>query len=265
MGVLRTLFESGSLNDWGKEPLLMELGPGYCLLAQLHQQEAAPLFVRLWSFNAVEGETCLTRILDVIDAAGISRNKIRVGLALPQISMLPENFSGKADVLLEALFPGSGSEARVYSGSRHYVFSVPRTANALLHQKFNEVLFIPAQACAQVPEEAGNSIQAFFIDNEFRVAVHRNYRLLLQQQYAFTTPLDVVYYLLKICTEFQFTQQNTLLSVSGFITADSALYTELHQYFLNIRFSDLNTVAIGGAEVPRHYFLSLYNLAQCAS
>lgn len=262
---MRTLFESGSLSDWGHDPLLMELGSGYCLLAQFHRQEAAPLFVRLWSFNALECEASLHRIMEVIDAAGISRNKIRVGLALPQISMLPENFSGKADVILEALFPGYGSEARVYSGSRHFVFSVPRSVNALLHENFNEVLFVPAHACAPVPEEAGNSIQAFFIDNEFRVAVYRNYRLLLQQQYSFTSPLDVVYYLLKICAEFNFTQQNTLLSVSGFITSDSALYTELHQYFLNIRFSDLNTVVVGGADVPKHYFISLYNLAQCAS
>ena len=262
---MRTLFESGSLSDASNDPLQMELGSGYCLLAQLNRQGTSPLFVRLWSFDALEQDGSLNRIMDVIDAAGISRNKIKVGLALPQISMLPENFSGKADVLLEGLFPGHGSEARVFSGSRHYVFSVPRAINALLHQKFNEVLFIPAQACAQVPEEAGNSIQAFFIDNEFRVAVHRNYRLLLQQQYGFVAPLDVVYYLLKICAEFGFTQQNTLLSVSGFITPDSALYTELHQYFLNIRISDLNTALIGEAEVPKHYFNSLYNLATCAS
>lgn len=243
----------------------MELGTGYCLLGQLDRQGTQLLFVRLWSFDPLEEDASLSKIMDVIDAAGISLNKIRVALALPQISMLPENFSGKADVLLEALFPGHGSEARVYSSSSHYVFSVPRTINALLHENFNEVLFIPAQACEPVPDEVGNSIQAFFIGNEFRVAVHRNYRLLLQQQYGYNAPLDVVYYLLKICAEFQFTQQNTLLSVSGFITADSALYTELHQYFLNIRFSDINMAVIEDKEVPKYYFNSLYNLATCAS
>lgn len=262
--VLNTLFESGSLISAGTTPLLMELGTGYCLLAQLNKQGTEPSFIRLWGFAPAAQEESLVRIMDVVDAAGIARNKIRTALALPQTSMLPDQFSGKADVLLEALFPGFGTEARVFSGSRHYVFAVPRPVNALLHSKFNEVNFLPALALLQAPEEAGNCIQAFFIGSEFRVVVHRNFRLLLQQQYGYVAPLDVVYYLLKICAEFGFTQQNTLLSVSGFITADSALYHELHQYFLNIRFSELDSVNVAGADVPKHYFTSLFNLATCA-
>lgn len=262
---MKTLFESGSLSDAGTNPLLMEIGAGYCLLSQFDNHDARPHFVRLWAFEPVALEPSLEKVVETIEAGGIHRNKVRVALALPQVTMLPENFGGKADVLLEGLFPGCGSEARVFSNSRHYVFAVPRAINALLHQKFNEVTFIPALACMQAPEEAGNSIQAFFIDNEFRVAVYRNYRLLLRQQYGFSAPLDVVYYLLKICAELGFTQQNTLLTVSGFITADSALYHELHQYFLNIRFSDLEAVSVGEASLPRHYFSSLYNLLACAS
>lgn len=245
--------------------MLMEIGTGYCLLSQFDNNNAHPQFVRLWAFEPLELEPSLERVMDTIDAGGISRNKVRVALAFPQVTMLPENFGGKADLLLDGLFPGSGSEARVFSNSRHYVFAVPRAINALLHQKFHEVSFVPALACMQAPEEAGNSIQAFFVDNEFRVAVYRNYRLLLRQQYGYAAPLDVVYYLLKMCAELGFTQQNTLLTVSGFITPDSALYNELHQYFLNIRFSDLETETVADAAVPRHYFSSLFNLVACAS
>lgn len=262
---MRTLFESGSLSDAGSNPLLMELGTGYCLLAQMDSKGGNPGFARLWAFEPAEQDANLHKVMDTIDAAGIARNKIRVALALPQTTLLPEQFKGKADVLLDALFPGQGSEARVFSNTHHYVFVVPRPVNALLHEKFNEVLFIPALACTPPPAEGGNSIQVFFIDTEFRVSVHQDHQLLLQQQYTYNVPLDVVYFLLKICAEFGFTQQNTLLSVSGFITPDSALYNELHQYFLNIRFSELQTVTISGEAVPKHYFTSLFNLAQCAS
>lgn len=243
----------------------MELGNGYCLLSQFDGTGNQPSFARLWSFDPLQQDQSLQMIMDTIEAAGIARNKVRVALAMPQTTMLPEPFAGKADVLLDALFPGQGSEARVYSNNQHYVFVVPRPVNALLHEKFNEVLFVPAIACTPAAEETGNCIHAFFIHNEVRVVVHQEGRVLLKQQYAYSAPLDVAYYFLKICSEFGFTQQNTLLSVSGFIAPDSALYNEIHQYFLNIRLSSLETVSIAGSEVPKHYFTALFNLAQCAS
>ncbi|OLY92918.1 Protein of unknown function [Cnuella takakiae] len=262
---MRTLFESGSLSDAGNAPLLMELGTGYCLLSQLDGKGAEPRFARLWQFSPEDQDSSLQKIMDTVDAAGISRNKIRVALALPQTTLLPHRFDGKADLLLDALFPGQGSEARVYSNGHHYVFVVPRHLNALLHDKFNEVLFVPALACTAAAEESGPTIQAFFIDNEIRVSVHNDGLLLLQQQYAYKSSLDVVYYLLKICTEFGFSQQTTGLALSGFIAPDSALYQELHQYFLNIHFSHGDAVHSGGTDLPKHFFSSLFNLAQCAS
>lgn len=262
--VLRTLFESGNLSDAGHGPLLMELGNGYCLLSQLDGKPAQPRFARLWSFDAARQEHSLLQIMDTIDAAGIGRNKVRVALALPHTTLLPDAFEGKADVLLDALFPGQGSEARVYSGHQHYVFVVPRSLNALLHDKFNEVSFVPALACSPATANEGNCIEAFFIDSEVRVGVYREGKLLLQQQYGYQAPLDVVYYLLKICSAFNFNQQDSELVVSGFIAADSALFKELHQYFRDIRFVAPGTVTIDDTEIPQYYFSSIYNLAQCA-
>lgn len=262
---MRTLFETGSLADAGNAPLLMELGTGYCLLSQLDGNTQEPRFARLWQFAPDTQEASLQKVMDTVDAAGIARNKVRVALAIPQTSLLPAKFSGKADLLLEALFPGQGSEARVYSNGHHYVFVVPRHLNAMLHEKFNEVLFVPALACMASSGTSGHSIQAFFIDGEVRVSVQNDEQLLLQQQYTYQSPLDVVYYLLKICAEFGFSQQETGLTVSGFIASDSALYQELHQYFLNINFSHPEPLSIGDSQLPKHYFSSLFNLAQCAS
>lgn len=262
---MRTLFETGSLSDAGNAPLLMELGTEYCLLSQLDATTQEPRFARLWQFAPDTQEASLQQVMETVDAAGIARNKVRVALAIPQTSLLPAQFNGKADLLLEALFPGQGSEARVYSNGHHYVFVVPRHLNALLHDKFNEVLFVPALACLAPHGSSGPSIQAFFINGEVRVSVHSDEQLLLQQQYAYQSSMDVVYYLLKICAEFGFSQQATALTVSGFITSDSALYQELHQYFLNIRFSHPKQVSVGDSKLPQHYFSSLFNLAQCAS
>jgi hypothetical protein len=261
---LRTLFEIGSYQDAGSEPLLVELGADYCVLAKMDPESQQPLFARVWTFEATQIQESLKKIIDHLQSGGVSSNGAQVSLAFPETVILPESFSGKAEVLLNALYPGNLGEPRMYVDGKQYAFLVPPVAITELGQ-LGKLRFVPAHACMPPAEAEGNSIHTYFIDNHFRVAVYKGLQLQLVQQYSFVSPLDVVYYLLKICTEFGLSQQDTLLSVSGFITAGSALYKELHQYFLNIRFAILETFLIDGQEVPKHYFSSLYNLSACAS
>jgi hypothetical protein len=77
--------------------------------------------------------------------------------------------------------------------------------------------------------------------------------------------LDVVYYLLKICYELNLDQSETYVVVSGLIDKDSALYNELHNYFLNLHFAQAPSYSLPQNEHPHYYFTSLYNLAACVS
>ena len=104
-----------------------------------------------------------------------------------------------------------------------------------------------------------------FTTSHFRIIIKKEGQLQLAQTYAYKTPLDVVYYLLKIFYEFGLNQSEAFLIVSGLVEQDSALYKELHHYFINLHFAQPPLCTIPGDDHPQYYFTSLYNLAACAS
>ena len=100
---------------------------------------------------------------------------------------------------------------------------------------------------------------------QFRVLVKKDHQVHLAQTYSYKSPLDVVYFLLKICYEFKLDQSSVFVILSGLIEKDSAMYRELHSYFVNLHFAEATSYELPQNELPHHYFTSLYNLAACAS
>jgi hypothetical protein len=93
--------------------------------------------------------------------------------------------------------------------------------------------------------------------------VKKHHHVELLQTYTYASPMDVVYFLLKICTEFQLPQEETQIIISGLIEEESALYKELHHYFLHMHFAISTTLSLPDHEYPNHFFTSLHNLAAC--
>jgi len=103
-----------------------------------------------------------------------------------------------------------------------------------------------------------------FRTEDFTVLVARHHELLLARTIPYSTPEDVLYYLLKICEQFSLSQHGVRLRLSGLIDQQSALYRELTQYFIDIQFRQASWSG-GGNEYPAHFFTSLNDLARCAS
>ncbi len=110
---------------------------------------------------------------------------------------------------------------------------------------------------------SANGLVVHFTNKEIRVTAIKQEQLKLAQIYAYTTPLDVVYYLLLICQEHDLSQTETPLLLSGLMSEDSAMYKELYQYFSNIQFWKPASKTALQSEYPHHFFSSLYNLAAC--
>ena len=109
---------------------------------------------------------------------------------------------------------------------------------------------------------AGHLLVNFRTD-DFTLLVAKDSKLLLAQCFSYTTPGDVVYYLLKTCRQFSLSQKEVNLQLSGLMDKTSALYKELYLYFMNVEFrgAGWNT----GTDYPAHFFTSLNDLAQCVS
>jgi len=110
---------------------------------------------------------------------------------------------------------------------------------------------------------SGESLVVDFRTNDFTVLASKGSLLLLTQTFAYSTPEDVLYYLLNTCRQFNLSQQELQLQLSGLIDKRSSLYNELYQYFIHIDFREAGWNLKN--EYPAHFFTSLNDLATCAS
>ncbi len=108
-------------------------------------------------------------------------------------------------------------------------------------------------------------IKADFSTNDFEVIVAKGDQLLLAQTFLYSTPDDVIYYLLKSCQQFSLSPQEVKLFLSGLIEKQSALFKELYQYFINIEFQNPDWKIYGHDKYPSHFFTSLNDLLRCES
>jgi hypothetical protein len=111
---------------------------------------------------------------------------------------------------------------------------------------------------------------SFLVDfrvNDFTVIASKANKLFIAQTFSYTTPADVIYYLLKICKEFSFSQDSIRLCISGLVEKQSNLFRELSQYFLHIEFRESSWQIPAGddQEYPVHFFTSFNDLALCES
>ncbi len=164
-------------------------------------------------------------------------------------------------------FDNSGIVADLIAEWQLYnMYSLPEEIREWMHKK------IPAASCRHQYSLGIKSITTAdimgclavdFRTDELTVIVSKGNKLLLAQTFGFTSPGDVLYYLLKTCQLFSLSQAEVQLRLSGLIDKQSALYTGLCQYFINLHFREANWELSN--EYPPHFFTSLNDLAKCAS
>ncbi len=101
-------------------------------------------------------------------------------------------------------------------------------------------------------------------EEEFVLIVLKDRQLLLAQTYTYSTPADILYFLLQACQQFSLSQQSVKLVLSGLVTQESALFKELYQYFIDVCFREADWVFPSEqSSYPPHFFTSLNDLAKC--
>lgn len=119
-----------------------------------------------------------------------------------------------------------------------------------------------------LPGDNGETMLVDFRTDDFSVLVLKANKLQLAKTYFYSSPADVLYYLLKICHQLNLSQQAIKLRLSGLIEKDSFIYRELYKYFINIDFESLTgEVKLADAlkAHPGHYYSTISKLAACVS
>jgi hypothetical protein len=202
-------------------------------------------------------------------------SKILVAYDHPQSVLVPPAaYTGNDNLLLEMMYGVNGSHSIIAQDIPGWqlknIFAVPGLVKEWVtrhfpHGHIHHNYSIGIRLIDNTAMEG--SLLIDFRNNDFVVLASKGNRLLMAQTFSYTTFDDVLYYLVKVCTEFGFSQQQVKIAVTGLIEKESNLYRELVQYFLNIRFREPSWVLPVKEEdnYPSHFFTSLNDLALCES
>ncbi len=114
----------------------------------------------------------------------------------------------------------------------------------------------------------GTSLYCIVSTQYVKLILHKDDQLQIVQQFGYTVPEDVLYYLVHTCQQHGLDPANTPLRLCGMIDKDSPLYRLIYQYFAQTVFTETPPSAMEETEMktfPAHYFSHLTALATCAS
>lgn len=203
-------------------------------------------------------------------------DKVMIGYDHTRSVLVPANSPAKNDakVLLETMYGVNGKYSIITENIAGWqvenIYAVPVETRAWVNKHFPSAHHLHNYSIGikqvDVNDPAG-SLVINFHNHDFMVIAVRSNQLLLAQSFSYSTPADVIFYLLKITNEFSLSQASVNLVLSGLIEKESSLYRELVHYFLNIRFREpaWQIPQTEGESYPSHFFTSLNDLATCES
>ena len=267
---LKTLFNIQSGNGPGDEhSLLLEIGKDYCCYALWDSASHSIDSLQFISFTELEGEDSLAQIVAAIPKHNFQT--VFVCSAFAQSLLIPSKYFNDSYEALDIIYD---QPSQVYKHDRIpewqivNIYSLPAAIHTVLENSYSSIqyrhVYTPALKVYN-GYVADNQMTVHFTPQHFRVLLKKDTAVQLAQTYFYTTPLDVIYYLLKICYEFELEQSSVYIILSGLVEKNSSLYFELHQYFANVHFAHPPEITLPENEYPHYFFTSLYNLATCVS
>ena len=267
---LNTLFDIQSGKEISREhKLLLEAGSDYCCYAFWNSATQTFDALRYISFPETEAEETLSKI--VTELGSYRFQSVFVCSAFPQAILTPskyfhDNYEA-LDVIYDEPSPAYKHD-RITDWHMVNIYSMPSVFRDQMQQTFSSVQYLHAYTTAIKLYNgylADNQLSVHFTPNHLRVLLKKDSAIQLAQTYFYATPLDVIYYLLKICYEFELDQASVSIILSGLVEKASNLYAELEQYFINIHFAQATDIKLPGDSYPHYFFTSLFNLATCVS
>jgi hypothetical protein len=261
---LDTLFE---LKGRGDKPdsLFCEWGQGFCCIAGYNESNQSVTQLQYFAFENPANDQTIESIISALGSYGL-RDKIIFSFAFPEQLFIPRTLNDSE--LVKTVY-GAHSVFNDHIGAWQVTnqYAIPEKINKAVKKNFISAEFFHAHTVWLKNNTGFDATEQVLVDitpKDFRVLVKRSGTLLLGQVYNYTSPLDVVYYLLKIVAVFNLSKEELVVIVSGLVEENSSLYRELHQYFNNVQFAKPAPVTFDHVHPP-HYFTTVLNLASCVS
>ena len=175
-----------------------------------------------------------------------------------------------AGILLQTMFgltkTSSVISEPIAEWQLYNVYAVPEDVKLWMHQKFPSAKYWHQHTLNIKNSKTEGTAGIFLVDirnEDFTLLAAANNEIILAQTFQYTTPVDVLFYLLNVCRQFNLSQEQVKIKLSGLVDRQSALFSDLLQYFMFVEFRNADWKT--ETEYPQHFFASLNDLSACAS
>ena len=267
---MKTLFNIQSDKEINPDhSLLLEIGKDYCSYGIWHKPIQEIDRLQFITFEETEADTNLKEIIEKMN--GRKFHSVIISSAFPQSVLVPFKYFNTDHRVLDLIHdlpPQIYLYDRITEWQMVNVYGIPQTLHSIFQQTFQQVQYLHVYTPGikvYNGYNANNQLAVHFTPHYFRVILKKEGNVHLAQTYFYVSPLDVVYYLLKICYEFNLDQSAVFIILSGLVEKESSLFKELEQYFTNVHFANPPEMKLPNDDLPQYFFTSLYNLARCVS
>ena len=260
--------------DYSSAHLFLEVGPMGVSFTVLDNSNCFSAMV-IYALTQKPGQDSLVEQLDEIISGEnlLQANYKRTDIiwSFRQSILVPPDYMDKTleAEMLDLVYGDAGSwqiqTDFLYKHNLHNLYRIPSGVSDSLSRHFPKA--VQVQQYSLLPDllaGSGDILKVVFYSSCFTVVYMKEGKLQLIRNFDFEHPTDALFHLLNICEQSGAKASETLLQLSGMVTRDSSLYTELFKYFLNIQFDRLpETSSYINAikDQPPHYFSHLFALA----
>jgi hypothetical protein len=262
--------------------LLVEVNADSFTYVLLNQRKMSPLVVKYFKLEHAKGQPLTESLREILEEDELLQRPVKETLLVynfPESSLVPEPlFSMDTNKELTEMIHGNLPKGLVLSEKipwwdLYNVYRIPLELHKLLQHQFTAgkywhyySLLLKSHKMFD-PQEGSDRIKAIFYADKMIALVMKKGKLQLMQTFHYQDAKDVAYHLLNCCQQLGISQEEVLLLVGGLIDRQSALSTELHKYFLQVSFEEIDEsikVTDELKELPLHYFSSILKMAVCA-
>ena len=269
---LKQLFHiENSKSDTGQQILSLRLGRKHISFAICNKSGSELYELAYCSIDSfIDNE--LTDFLSAFPALQNSFYQVQIVYDFPEsILITSKDYKSEDAGLLLSTVGFSSSNVNIVSEliadwQLYNIYAVPKEIQEWIGRRFSSARFWHQYSLGIKSINAAENCGSLSVDirkDDFSLIAAKSSKILLAQTFEYSTPEDILFYLLKNCQQFSLSQREVQLQISGLIDKQSALYKELYQYFINIEFREASWNVRN--DYPAHFFTSLNDLAKCAS
>jgi hypothetical protein len=262
--------------------LLVEVNPHAFTYVLLNQRNMSPLTVKHFQLEIGKEKNLPDAIREILESDPLLRRPAKETLVIynfPECSLVPEplfsmeNNREIIDTLHGNLQKGLILTEKIPWWELFNVYRISPDLHQLLQHSFTAGKYWHYYSLllksfkmfdSNDPEDC---IKVIFYSDKMIALFVRDGKVQLVQTFLYQDTKDVIYHLLNCCRQLGLDREHVKLLVGGLIDRQSALSTELHKYFLRLRFEEIDeSIKITDElkELPLHYFSSILKIAVCA-